>query len=137
MARSQNRRSIGPRTESGKALARYNAVRHGLLTAAPVLPGEDIAAWERHKAGVAASLAPVGALERALADRVALTLWRLERFARAEALAAAADLADAVLLRMSSLPTEAENPRPDLSRITVKVARRRVVKLEAKRLRVI
>ena len=39
----------------------------------------------------------MGALEQSLADRVALTLWRLERFARAEALAIAADFADTLL----------------------------------------
>ena len=44
--RRNARKSTGPRTDSGKALARTNAVRHGVLTAASVLPGEDIAAWD-------------------------------------------------------------------------------------------
>lgn len=90
-------KSTGPKSATGKALAKYNAVRHGALTAAPLVPGEDAAAWESHRAGVAASLGPAGALEAALADRVALALWRLARLARAEALTAAADIADAVL----------------------------------------
>lgn len=90
-------RSTGPKSAAGKALARYNAVRHGVMTAAPVVPGEDAAAWEAHRAGVVASLRAEGALELALAGRVAQTLWRLDRLARAGALGADADLADALL----------------------------------------
>lgn len=72
-------RSTGPRTVAGKARAAGNAVTHGLTAAAPVLPGEDPAGWEAHRAGVVAALAPAGALEQALADRVAAGLWRLRR----------------------------------------------------------
>ena len=130
--RRNAQKSTGPRTSSGKALACYNAVRHGVLTAAPVLPGEDIAAWDQHKAGVAESLAPVGALERALADRVALTLWRLERFARAEALATAAALAEAVLPKAPGIATDIFHPAPDTSLMAVKVAARKLARLKAR-----
>ena len=133
--RRNARKSTGPRTDAGKALARYNAVRHGVLTAAPLLPGEDIAAWDQHNVGVAASLAPVGALEQALAERVALTLWRLGRFARAEALAAAADLADAVLPKVPALPTDISLPRHDLALLAVKAAGRKLAKLKARHAR--
>ena len=95
--RRNAKRSTGPKSVAGKALAKYNAVRHGVLTAAPVVPGEDAAAWEAHRAGVVASLNAEGALELALAGRIAQTLWRLDRLARAEALGADADLADALL----------------------------------------
>src|SRR5205823_1343931 len=40
--------------------------------------------WLRHQAGVLASLAPAGYLERALAARAAALLWRLQRVARFE-----------------------------------------------------
>src|SRR5262249_9828028 len=40
--------------------------------------------WQAHRDGIFHSLAPVGALEEALAGRVALCSWRLERAARYE-----------------------------------------------------
>ncbi len=77
----------GPRTPSGKAITRRNAVRHGVLSSLPVVPGlERREDWEAHHAGVLASLAPEGHIETVLAERVALQLWRLHRVARYEAL---------------------------------------------------
>jgi hypothetical protein len=76
--------STGPTTAEGKTVAARNATRHGLRSAAAVLPGEDPAEWEAHQAGILQSLAPVGALEENLAQRVALSLWRLRRAAAYE-----------------------------------------------------
>jgi hypothetical protein len=79
------RRSTGPRTPQGKAAVSGNALRHGLLSLKPVLPFvENVADWRQHLADTMADLAPVGYLETALAQRVALLLWRLGRVARAE-----------------------------------------------------
>jgi hypothetical protein len=78
------RLSTGPKTEAGKARSAKNALRHGLRSDEPVLPGEDPDAWEAHRAGVVASLSPAGALEAELAGRVALSLWRLRRVAAYE-----------------------------------------------------
>jgi hypothetical protein len=62
-----------------------NALRHGVASALPVVPGLERAEdWENHRAGIFMSLAPVGALEEALAGRVALCCWRLERVVRYE-----------------------------------------------------
>jgi hypothetical protein len=55
-----------------------------------VLPFEQVEAWERHRDGVIRSLTPVGTLEEALALRVALCLWRLQRVAVYEAATATA-----------------------------------------------
>jgi hypothetical protein len=49
----------------------------------PIIESEED--WHEHRAGTLASLQPEGHLERTLADRVALTLWRLFRVARYEA----------------------------------------------------
>src|SRR5688572_16538242 len=94
--RAANRRnslkSTGPKTAAGKALVRFNALRHGARAAAVVVPGlESAADWEELRAGVRASLRPAGALEEALADRAAGLLWRLGRVERFDALAVAAD----------------------------------------------
>lgn len=85
-------KSTGPRTAEGKQQASRNAVTHGVWAAAPVIPGEDPAAWEAHRSGILASLTPVGLLEQTLADRVALLLWRLHRLSRYETLTTAADI---------------------------------------------
>ena len=78
-------RSTGPKTPQGKSVSSRNAVRHGFRSELAVLPFEQADAWERHRDGVARSLAPVGTLEEALALRVALCLWRLQRVAAYEA----------------------------------------------------
>jgi hypothetical protein len=76
----------GPKTESGKALARLNATQHGVLAKVPVVPGlERAEEWEAHRTATLASLSPEGHLENLLAERVALQLWRLHRVVRYEA----------------------------------------------------
>lgn len=83
--RRNARASTGPRTRAGKAVSARNAVRHGILAHLKVLPGvEQAEDWEAHLDAVVDDLAPVGPLEIALAERVALHLWRLARVARYE-----------------------------------------------------
>jgi len=69
----------------GKARSSKNALRHGVYSVMPVVAGlewsED---WETHRAGILRSLAPEGTLEEALAERVALCFWRLNRVHRYE-----------------------------------------------------
>jgi hypothetical protein len=71
--------STGPKTPAGKARVAQNAVRHGLRSELPILLGERPEDWEAFRVGVFQSLAPVGTLEEALAERVALCSWRLRR----------------------------------------------------------
>ena len=79
-------RSTGPRTEAGKAASSANALSHGLTAASTVvLPEEDTDAFERLREGVIADLDPAGALQAALAQRIAVLLWRLDRATRLEA----------------------------------------------------
>jgi hypothetical protein len=58
---------------------KLNALRHGLRSIQTVVPGEDPEAWEAHRAAVIEDVKPVGALEYALAEQVAVKLWRLGR----------------------------------------------------------
>ncbi len=83
-------RSTGPKTPSGKGRSSKNAVRHGFRSELAVLLFEQVEAWERHRDGVIRSLTPVRTLEEALAFRVALCLWRLQRVADYEAATATA-----------------------------------------------
>src|SRR5919202_368043 len=75
----------GPSTEEGKEVARRNATRHGIRSPAPVVPGvEKPEEWEEYRDGMLEDLAPLGSLELALAERVALLSWRLNRVTRYE-----------------------------------------------------
>jgi Phage integrase, N-terminal SAM-like domain len=75
----------GTTTQSGKAVVRWNATRHGISSPAPVVPGlERTADWDEHRDGLLESLRPEGHLETVLAERVALLFWRLHRVTRYE-----------------------------------------------------
>ena len=94
--RANSRRSTGPKTNAGRAVAKMNATAHGLRSAAPVIPGERAEDFDAFRAGVVATLAPVGTLEAELADRVASLSWRLRRVVAYETGAAADAIADGV-----------------------------------------
>ncbi len=102
--------STGPRTLEGKTAVARNATKHGIFAALPVLPCENADEWEAHRAGVVASLSPVGLLEVNLAERAALLLWRLQRLARYEAEMIACAMEDA---EVPPLPPP-KNPVPQL-----------------------
>jgi hypothetical protein len=72
-------RSTGPKTPEGVEGCKMNACRHGIRALQTVVPGEDADEWEAHRAAIVDDLAPHGALEFALAEQVALKLWRLGR----------------------------------------------------------
>ncbi|HUK58224.1 MAG TPA: hypothetical protein VLV50_03255 [Stellaceae bacterium] len=78
--------STGPRTAEGKDRSRRNALRHGLRAASLVMaPGEAVAEFRSFASDLHRDLAPAGAVEEALAQRIAILAWRLERAARLEA----------------------------------------------------
>ncbi len=78
-------KSTGPKTSAGKAVASRNAIVHAIRSKKPVIHGmEEESDWRAHRHGIMASLDPQGQLENALADRVALLLWRLDRVTRYE-----------------------------------------------------
>ena len=70
----------GPKTPEGKARSSRNAIKHGLTSREPVLlPHESREAWEQFSHDFVESLHPEGAAELALAEEMALTLWRNRR----------------------------------------------------------
>jgi hypothetical protein len=73
-----------PKSDVGTALTRLNAVRHGLTSDAPIIPGESLDAWVEFQAGIVEDLAPEGAFEVALAERIATLLWEVRRVSRYE-----------------------------------------------------
>jgi hypothetical protein len=67
----------GPKTAAGKGASAQNARTRGLLSVAPVVPHlERAEEWEAHFAATMRALAPADYLEAALAEHVALLLWR-------------------------------------------------------------
>ncbi|MCX7631517.1 MAG: hypothetical protein N2038_14915, partial [Geminicoccaceae bacterium] len=79
-SRKNGAKSRGPITPAGKARASRNALAHGLWAAVHlVVPGEDPRALEALRAGFAADYGPRGIVSACLADRLALTFWKLLR----------------------------------------------------------
>ena len=85
-ANKQNaQHSTGPRTENGKARVASNALKHGLTGKQVVLPGEDPAEFDAFRSDLIADLAPQGALEEFLAEKIVADAWRLRRVPQLEA----------------------------------------------------
>jgi hypothetical protein len=85
-SRRNGARSRGPKTAEGKARAAQNALKHGFRAQAHiVLPSEDAAEFAALEAALMEELAPDGALQAALAQRVVSAVWRLGRAERLEA----------------------------------------------------
>ena len=78
-------KSTGPRTAEGKERVASNALKHGLTGKQVVLPGEDPAEFDAFRSGLIAELAPQGALEEILAEKVVADAWRLRRVPPLEA----------------------------------------------------
>jgi hypothetical protein len=77
-------KSTGPRTAEGKAVVSQNAVTHGLLARQAVICGEDPGEFEFYRGRMVGELAPVGAMESMLAERVVGLSWRLRRAERVQ-----------------------------------------------------
>jgi len=71
--------STGPKTEEGKRTSSHNASRHNLTGQVTAMTDEDRVAHDTFSAAMIASMAPEGALEIQLAQRVATDSWRLNR----------------------------------------------------------
>ena len=113
------RKRGGPKTKTGKAIVRFNALKHGVTSESPVIPvveSEDD--WLTFRESIFQSIQPHGGLEEALADRVAVLLWRLMRIVRYERESVAnaqarvgRDLAVAAAYARKKLPSE---PTPEI-----------------------
>jgi len=87
--RANAQRSTGPRTPEGKAISRYNALKHGVLAKA-IIPDalanlESQEDFDQLLIALGDYFAPSGAMEELLVQQVAVAYWRLARLYRAEA----------------------------------------------------
>src|ERR1043165_5728237 len=81
---SAGKRGTGPRTSTGKNRSSLNAIKHGLFSQIVVLDHESQSEYEKFLAGVRQAFMPMGPLEEALADKIAVILWRYRRLIQAE-----------------------------------------------------
>jgi hypothetical protein len=85
-SRKNGAKSRGPKTPEGRARSSRNALKHGLRAEKfLVLADEDAAAFEALQAALLAELAPEGAVQTVLAQRVVSAAWRLARADEIEA----------------------------------------------------
>jgi hypothetical protein len=77
--RENAQKSTGPVTAEGKAAVSQNAVKHGLFAVQDVVTTESQAEFDAMREQMLADLAPAGAVESVLAQRVISLVWRLKR----------------------------------------------------------
>jgi hypothetical protein len=78
-AQSASSGPTGPTSAAGKYIVSQNSLKHGLTAKVHAwLPGEE-EPYERHSREIFEALAPVGAIEEALARDIAGDRWRLIR----------------------------------------------------------
>ncbi len=80
--RQNAEKSTGPRTDEGKAVVSQNAVTHGLFGIQITINGENKELFRRRREAMLADLAPVGAMETMMAERIVSLSWRMDRAAR-------------------------------------------------------
>lgn len=83
-ANRKNAKLGGVKTEQGKAVSKYNALKHGLLSEDTLLKDEDESKLEALGKGIREALKPANALEHMLVERIITNLWRLKRAVRIE-----------------------------------------------------
>jgi hypothetical protein len=82
--RRNAQKSTGPVTVEGKARASQNALRHGVLSNAVLLPGESEEDLQQLRNEFVEELEPEGIRQRQLVERIVAVEWRLRRIMSAE-----------------------------------------------------
>ena len=83
-ANRENAKLGGVKTEEGKAVSRYNALKHGILSREVLLEGEDEKTLIEVGKRLRAELEPQTELELVLVDRITANVWRLKRVMQME-----------------------------------------------------
>jgi hypothetical protein len=77
-------KSRGPRTEIGKAIASRNALKHGIFSNVLLLTSESRDDYDPILNGLYEHFKPIGTLEEALVEKLAVLLWRYRRLISTE-----------------------------------------------------
>ena len=79
------KKSTGPLTEEGKQRSSMNAMKHGIFSTIPLLPGENLEQFKLLEEEIIKAYQPTDAMECLLVQRVYLTCMRQIRLREAEA----------------------------------------------------
>jgi len=83
--RRNAQKSVGPKTPSGKAIASMNALKHGLSSRKPLIPGENEADFVEFSTQWVNHLQPLGPHQQMLAEQIVMAAWQLRRVPMLEA----------------------------------------------------
>jgi hypothetical protein len=87
-ANKKNAQRGGVKTDEGKAIVKYNALKHGLLAKEVVITvgdgAENAEQFSVLRQDLKTQLAPIGSLEEMLVEKIAVAYWRLRRAYRYE-----------------------------------------------------
>ncbi len=83
-ANRQNAKLGGVKTDEGKAVSKYNALKHGLLSQEVFLKDENEETLLELEKSMRCELKPQTELERLLVDRIVANTWRLKRALKGE-----------------------------------------------------
>lgn len=84
VANIQNAQRGGVKTVEGKAISKFNAIKHGLLSKEVLIKGESKQSLEELKQTLYEELRPSTQLEAILVDRIIANTWRLRRVLEVE-----------------------------------------------------
>ena len=108
-------RSTGPRTASGKARSRRNALKHGLTGAGVAVPDEDSSAIQERFEAFEADLKPKDSVGQFVVHRAAMLSVRLERCVRHESAELTRDM-------LRAEQAEADDRAEDVARAVASMA---------------
>jgi hypothetical protein len=80
--RRNAKKSTGPKTARGRAVVRWNGLKHGLNARTLILPGENRADYKALLHSLEAEHQPITPRERKLVIQSAKALWRARRILR-------------------------------------------------------
>ncbi len=83
-ANRENAKLGGVKTDEGKEISKYNALKHGILSKEVLLEGEDENSLIELGKRIRGEIKPSGEIELILADRIISNIWRLRRFLEVE-----------------------------------------------------
>ncbi len=79
-------KSTGPKTQAGKEVSRYNALKHGITAELVCIPGECRPHYDARRLELIDYYKPQSLLEFDLVDHIANALWRKRRVVKHETL---------------------------------------------------
>jgi hypothetical protein len=80
--RRNAKKSTGPKTARGRAVVRWNGLKHGLNARTLILPGENRADFKALLHALEAEHQPTTTRERNLVIQSAKAIWRMRRILR-------------------------------------------------------